>query len=161
MSRVIPREGRIAGIDFGTVRIGTSICDFRQSIASPLDNYNRRGETQDAKYFVDLAQQEQLVGFVVGLPVHMSGDSSQKSKQATSFGKWLEKQTGVPVDWIDERYTTAMAREILNQENLSGKKRKSKLDKIAAQIILMTYLERRAADDGESGSDHGRALPPL
>jgi putative Holliday junction resolvase len=140
-SAELPPYGRLAGIDFGTVRIGVAICDPSQTIASPLETYNRRTIALDAKYFVDLATREQIVGFVVGLPVHMSGDASQKSKQAEEFGSWLLEQTGIPVAWIDERYTTAMAREVLSQSNLSGKKRKAQLDKLAAQIILAAYLE--------------------
>jgi putative Holliday junction resolvase len=84
---------------------------------------------------------ERIVGFIVGLPVHMSGDASQKSGEAIAFGNWLRDQTSIPVAWIDERYTTAMAREVLSQSGLSGKKRKAQLDKLAAQILLSVYLE--------------------
>lgn len=137
----LPSSGRLAGIDFGTVRIGVAISDPGQSIASPLEVYQRRNEKLDSQYFSDLVAAERIVGFVIGLPVHMSGDASQKSKQAVVFGKWLREQTSLPVTWIDERYTTAMAREMLNQSHLSGKKRKAQLDKLAAQIILTAFLE--------------------
>lgn len=137
----LPPDGRLAGIDFGTVRVGVAISDPSQTIASPLETYQRRTTDLDASYFQNLVAREQIVGFVVGLPVHMSGDASQKSKEAVAFGKWLAESTGLPVDWIDERYTTAMAREMLSQSNLSGKKRKAQLDKLAAQILLATYLE--------------------
>lgn len=139
----LPDSGRIAGIDFGTVRIGIAISDPGQTIGSPLEVLNRRTIELDQKHFVALAQTEQLVGFVVGLPVHMSGDASAKSEQAVEFGTWLSDVTSLPVDYIDERYTTAMAREILNQTGLSGKKRKAMLDKLAAQIILSAWLEKR------------------
>ena len=138
---VLPLDGRLAGIDFGTVRIGVAICDPSQTIASPLETYTRRSIELDAKYFQGLVKDERIVGFVVGLPIHMSGDASQKSKEAVAFGEWLRTATDLPVDWIDERYTTAMAREMLSHSNLSGKKRKAQLDKLAAQILLATYLE--------------------
>ena len=137
----LPTEGRLCGIDFGTVRIGVSISDPGQTISSPLETYQRRSVDLDSKYFQNLVKEERVVGFVVGLPVHMSGDPSQKSREAIAFGKWLNAETGIPVAWIDERYTTAMAREALNQSNLSGKKRKAQLDKLAAQILLSVYLE--------------------
>lgn len=137
----IPESGRLAGVDFGTVRIGIAISDPGQSIASPLETYNRRNEALDAKYFQTLAKTEELVGFVVGLPVHMSGDASAKSIQAVEFGTWIFEQTQIPVAWVDERYTTARAREMLNESNMSGKKRKSMLDKIAAQVLLSAYME--------------------
>ena len=140
-TKPIPRAGRLAGVDFGTVRVGVAISDPRQTIASPLVVYTRRSEKLDANFFVELVAAEQVVGFIVGLPVHMSGEASEKSRQAVVFGNWLANATGVPVTWFDERYTTAMAREILNQSNLSGKKRKAQLDKLAAQVLLSAFLE--------------------
>ena len=115
--------------------------DAGQTLASPLETYARRNEKLDAQYFAKLVADEGIVGFVIGLPVHMSGDESEKSAEAREFGNWLTEQTGVPADWIDERYTTAFARDVLSQSGLSGKKRKAMLDKIAAQAILSTYLE--------------------
>jgi putative Holliday junction resolvase len=149
-SMFIPPQGRLIGVDFGTVRIGIAICDPGQSIASPLEIYQRRNTKLDADYFVKLAKQEQAVGLIVGLPVHMSGEASQKSKEAKTFGLWLHEITDVPVAWVDERYSTALAREVLNQESLSPKKKKAKLDKIAAQIILRTYLERNKDSDDQT-----------
>lgn len=146
----IPTSGRLGGIDFGTVRIGVAISDPSQTIASPLEVYNRRTIELDAKYFQTLAKQEELVAFVVGLPVHMSGDASQKSKEAVKFGVWLSQQTETPVTWIDERYTTAMARDVLSHSNLSGKKRKAQLDKLAAQILLAAYLESGSTSKANS-----------
>lgn len=137
----MPTTGRLGGVDFGTVRIGVAISDPGQSIASPLNVYQVQSPEIDAKHFRKLAQSERLVGWVVGLPVHMSGDPSEKSREAVAFGKWLSEQTRLPVAWVDERFSTARAREILNQSNLSGKKRKSQLDKIAAQVLLTTFLE--------------------
>ena len=57
------------------------------------------------------------------------------------FGQWIAKTTSLPVNWVDERFTTAAAREMLNASSMSGKKKKASLDKIAAQVILSTYLE--------------------
>ncbi|MEM7781748.1 MAG: Holliday junction resolvase RuvX [Planctomycetota bacterium] len=141
-----PSQGRLAGVDFGTVRIGIAVTDPQQQIASPLEVYRRRNEKLDSQFFVDLVGQERVVGFVVGLPIHMSGDSSQKSKEAVEFGKWIQRVTNRPVKWVDERFSTAMAREILNQSGLSGKKKKARLDQIAAQVLLSTFLENPNAE---------------
>ena len=137
----MPPEGRLAGVDFGTVRIGIAISDPSQVIASPFETYNRGGVDADVNYFRKLVTAERIVGWVIGLPVHMSGDASQKSRESIEFGKWLHSITELPVEWIDERFTTAFAREMLSQSNLSGKKRKAQLDKLAAQILLAAYLE--------------------
>ena len=148
---ILPRTGRLAGIDFGTVRIGIAISDPGQSLASPLETYQRRTLELDGKYFRELVAKEEIVGFVVGLPVHMSGEQSQKSKEAIEFGKWMMEITNLPVGWIDERFTSAMAREILSQSGLSGKKRKAHLDKLAAQILLSAFLNsEQARESAES-----------
>jgi putative pre-16S rRNA nuclease len=133
--------GRIAGIDFGTVRIGIAISDANQSIASPYETLQRRGEEADRKRFERLVQQEQITRFVVGLPVHLHGGESAKSLEARRFGGWLAETTGVPVEYFDERFTTHDAQLALADAQLSKKKRKARLDKLAAQIMLTAYLE--------------------
>jgi len=97
----LPSAGRLAGIDFGTVRIGIAISDPSQTWASPLETYQVRNPDLDATFFQTLADRESLAGW----------------------------------------FTTAAAREMLNASSMSGKKKKASLDKIAAQVILSTYLE--------------------
>lgn len=137
----LPCPGRLLGVDFGTVRIGLAISDVEQKISSPLDVYHRQPAARMAQYFRDLLAAERVVGMVVGLPIHTSGQASEKSRQATNFAIWLLDSTQVPVVLYDERFTTALARELLGQTNLSGKKRKERLDKIAAHVLLGAYLE--------------------
>ena len=74
-----PHEGRLAGIDFGTVRIGIAICDYRQSFASPVENYQRKDPEADARRFRQLANEEEIVGFVVGLPISTDGNETAKA----------------------------------------------------------------------------------
>jgi len=136
-----PRPGWIAGIDYGTVRIGIAMADPEVRIASPYANYNRRSKALDAEYFQRLAKEERIAQFVVGLPVHLDGNESQKSIEARAFGKWLAETTGVPVTFFDERFTSSEAAEHLSQAKLTKKKRKQRLDKLAAQIMLSAYLE--------------------
>ena len=146
-SDTIPNSGRVIGVDFGTARIGIAISDPGQSIASPLEIRQVQNQSSDAKYFQKLVDAEQAVGFVIGLPLHMSGDESKKSKEAVAFGRWLSELTGKPVAWQDERYSTAAAKEICMQLGLRGDKRKQHLDKIAAQVILSSWLERESRSD--------------
>lgn len=133
--------GRIAGVDFGTVRIGIAITDPQQKIASPFDLYQRQGKDQETQYFRDLVASEQIALWVVGLPIHMSGSESKKSREARAFGAWLESTTGIPTTFFDERFTSQFADELLKAGALSGKRRKQRRDKIAAQIILASFLE--------------------
>jgi putative Holliday junction resolvase len=136
--------GRIAGIDYGTVRIGIAVSDARQSIASPFENYTRRGTDADAKRFQRLVKEEHIQRFVVGLPVHTSGHESQKSLEARRFGAWLTEQTGVPVEYYDERYSSIEAEQYLMAAELTKKRRKARLDMLAAQILLQAYLESKS-----------------
>lgn len=139
---------RIAGIDYGTVRIGVAVADMEVRIASPLENYRRRSEALDAEWFRRLAQEERLARFVVGLPLHLSGDESPKSLEARQFGAWLTNVTGLPVEYFDERFTSSEAEQVLAAAGLTAQQKKARLDKLAAQIMLTAYLESA----GQSGT---------
>ncbi|MDR3182290.1 MAG: Holliday junction resolvase RuvX [Planctomycetaceae bacterium] len=136
-----PAAGSVAGIDYGTVRIGIAVSDAGRVLASPYKTYVRKTPQQDAGYFKQLVSEEQITQFVVGLPLHLSGDVSPKAKESQQFGRWLNELTGIPVDYFDERYTSVEAERLLRDANLTNKKRKDRRDKLAAQILLTAYLE--------------------
>lgn len=144
-------QGRVAGIDYGTVRIGIAVSDGERRIASPYENYTRRDKTQDQRRFQRLVQAEQIVLFVVGLPVHLDGRESRKSAEARQFGHWLSEVTGVPVEFYDERFTSHEAEQALLDAQMTKKRRKRRLDMLAAQILLSAYLES-AGSGGEPGA---------
>ncbi len=133
--------GRVAAIDYGSVRIGIAVSDPRRRLASPYENYTRRDPAQDARRFRRLVEEERIALFVVGLPVHLDGRQSQKSVEAVAFGRWLEEATGTPVDFFDERFTSVEAEQALLGAQLTSKKRKARRDMVAAQLILAAYLE--------------------
>ena len=137
--------GRVAGIDYGHVRIGIAISDPDRTIASPLENYNRRGLEPDAQRFRRLVTEERVVLFVVGLPLHLDGRESEKSQEARQFGAWLGDVTGVPVEFFDERFTSHEAEQLLLAADLTKKRRKKRMDMLAAQIMLTAYFEGRGA----------------
>ncbi len=143
--------GRIAGVDFGTVRIGIAITDPDRTLASPAENYTRRDRTQDARHFKQLVEEDGIVLFVVGLPVHLDGQESQKSIEACEFGTWLGEVTGVPVEFFDERFTSVEAEQFLLAAEMTKKRRKKRLDMLAAQIMLSAYLESHTKGDAEPG----------
>ncbi|HND55973.1 MAG TPA: Holliday junction resolvase RuvX [Pirellulaceae bacterium] len=151
----LPASGRIAGIDYGTVRIGIAVTDPERRLASPHSIYNRRSRDADARFFRQLATEERLAGFVVGLPVHTHGGESQKSRESRAFGDWLTECTGLPVVYFDERYTTVAADELLGAAELTRKQRKERRDKLAAQILLVAFLEagQRATTEAQRLDD--------
>jgi putative Holliday junction resolvase len=153
LSSSLPRRGRLAAIDYGTVRLGVAITDPDQRLASPLENYTRRGVAADAKWLAELASAERIVGFVIGLPIHTSGNESQKSAEARKFGQWVGEVTGLPVTFFDERYTSLQAETLLLDAELTKKRRKERLDKLAAQILLATYLDSSREESAEPLDD--------
>ena len=139
--------GRVAAIDFGTVRIGIAISDALQSIASPYENYTRRDDQQDSRRFKRLVEEEEIVRFVVGLPIHLDGRESPKSVEARKFGAWLESETGVPVVYHDERFTSVEAEQQMLSVNMTRSKRKQRRDMLAAQLLLTAYLDSDHSSD--------------
>lgn len=147
-----PSEGRLLGLDYGTRRVGVALSTREQNIASPLENYTRQGEQADADYFRRIIAEYGIVGVVVGLPVHLSGDEGEKAREARQFGAWIARVTDLPVIFWDERFTSAMAEDQLLDAGLTRKRRKERLDKLAAQIMLQSFLD---------AEDRGRAAESL
>ena len=143
----VPRQGRLAGIDYGTARIGIAICDPMQIVASPYENYSRGDDQTDRARFARLVEDEDIVGFVVGLPLHTDGQESQKSLEAKQFAKWLGELTSLPVAFQDERFSSKEASRHLLAAKLTKKQRKERLDMLAAQIILSHYLEGSRSEE--------------
>lgn len=137
--------GRVAGVDYGRKRIGVAVCDAHRILASPLCVRQTTGDARaDAAFFRKLAADESLVGFVVGLPVHADGTDSRMSVEVERFGGWLAAQTGLPVVFHDERYSSREATGLLAGSGLSRGRKKERTDAIAAQVVLSSWLDVQA-----------------
>jgi putative holliday junction resolvase len=147
-SKPIPGRGRLLGLDFGTRRVGIAVCDDEQRIASPLEIYTRSRAQADALRLQTLVREYRIVGLIVGLPLHMGGEEGQKAREARRFGAWAASAVDLPLAFWDERLTSATAEDYLVSAQLSRKKRKTRLDKVAAQIMLQSYLESRRGQRG-------------
>ena len=139
----VPAKGRLLGIDFGTKRLGFAVCDPAQTMSAPVENYTRGDLNQDGRVLRRLLEEYRPVGVVIGLPVHMSGQESGKSKEARAFGHWVTTTTGLPVAFWDERYSSAIAEEYLRSAELSKKGRDKRRDMLAAHILLKNFLQSR------------------
>lgn len=137
----VPAEGRLLGLDYGTRRIGVAVCDDRQIIASPLENYTRHNDDALAQFLNRLVSEYRIVGIVVGLPVHMSGDEGGKAAEARSFGDWVSRVTARPVAFWDERFTSSLADDQLRAAGVSAGRRKELRDKLAAQMMLQSFID--------------------
>ncbi len=133
--------GRILALDFGLRRVGGAISDPGRVIASPLEIYERKNDELDARHYRELTQEHEVQRIVVGLPVHTSGREGQLALLARRWGSWLALATGLPVAYIDERYTSVEAENLMIQSGLRRQKRKHLRDKLAAQILLQSYLD--------------------
>ncbi len=138
----LPPSGRLAGIDYGTHRIGIALSDPDRILSSPFETYRRRSIEADAAYFRQLAREERLAGFVVGIPLHLDDYVGEQAEGVIAFGDWLSETTGLPVAYQDERYTSVEAERLLRQGRLTRKKRQDRRDQLAAQLILAAFLER-------------------
>ena len=144
---------RILGIDYGDRHIGLALSDPLLITAQPLGSYELTGrEDVDRAYFRDLVAKHDVAAIVLGNPLRMDGSSGTRAAKTRSFAAWLEKAAGKPVVLQDERLTTRQALKTLDDEKLRGKKKKDWEDRIAAVIILSTYLERKR---GEAGVHEG------
>lgn len=147
--------GRLLGVDFGTVRVGLAVSDAGRRIASPLATYRCRSREPDSAYFQRLVEEQEAVGLVVGLPVHLDGREGQKAKEARAFGRWLTEVTARPVVFWDERFSTVEAESHLLAAGLTNKRRRERRDRVAAQILLQSYLDAGCPADSVPGPLEG------
>ena len=100
-------------------------------------------------------QREEVAGLVVGLPVHLSGDEGEKAAEARAFGNWLAQATALPIVFWDERFTTREAEGHLKSAGLSHQRRKDRRDRVAAQILLQSYLDAGCPGEQQIGPLEG------
>ena len=131
----------LLGVDYGSVRVGLAISDPDRKFAFPLATYVRCDREQDAQYFRGVVTEHAVGHLVVGLPVHLHGGEGQKAAEARAFGTWLGEVTGLPVVFWDERFTSVEAEGHLLAAGLTDKQRKARRDRVAAQILLQSYLD--------------------
>ena len=139
-----PTFGCLLGFDYGTKRVGLAVSDPDHWISSPLENYTRISRDVDAAQYKSIIAEYRIVGLVVGLPLHMNGDEGEKALEARSYGAWLNSVTSLPVRFHDERLSSATAEQHLLAAGLTKKKRKQRMDMVAAQILLQSYLDHHS-----------------
>jgi putative Holliday junction resolvase len=101
-------------------------------------------KTADGAFFRKLVADEAVVGFVVGLPIHADGTDSRMSVEVERFGGWLAAETGLPVVFHDERYSSREATGLLAGSGLTRGRKKARTDAIAAQVVLSSWLDAQA-----------------
>jgi putative Holliday junction resolvase len=136
-------RGRLLGIDYGERRIGLAISDPSGTIASPAGTITRRaGKRPPIAEIIRRAVSLEARGFVIGLPLDGEGEETPRCAEARSVGAELEKRTGLPVELVDERYSTATALRAIHEMGGSRRDRKEDVDALAAAVILQQVLQR-------------------
>ncbi len=137
-----PPPGRLLGVDYGRKRIGLAICDPACSIASPLTTIDASGGDEAAARKIQQAMADfQPVAIVLGLPLNMDGTEGPQAQVTRRFGRTLATLTRLPLYLWDERLSSAAAEDALRDSDLSRKKRRARIDRIAAQMILQGFLD--------------------
>ena len=135
---------RKIGLDVGDVRIGVAVSDLLGICANPRETYVRSGDAAKyAEYFTEYAGREDADAFVLGLPKNMDGTEGPRAALTREFGALLGEKSGLPVFYTDERLTTVSAERLLIEADVRRDKRKKVIDKVAATIILQSYLDGR------------------
>ena len=134
---------RKIALDVGDVRIGVAVSDLLGITANPRETYVRKkGDTNaDVAYFCEYAKREEADAFVLGLPKNMDGTEGDRAVVTRQFGDMLQEASGLPVLYQDERLTTVSAERMLIDADVRREKRKKVIDKVAATIILQSYLD--------------------
>jgi putative holliday junction resolvase len=132
---------RIAGLDVGEKTIGVALSDPLGLTAQGLEVIRRRAAAQDLARLSEIARLHAVERWVVGLPRNMNGTYGPGAAMARSFAEQLRDHSGLPVELWDERLTTAAAERTLLEADLSRRKRRQVIDKLAAAYILQGYLD--------------------
>ncbi len=128
---------KILGLDYGEKRIGIAISDELGLLAHPLKVIDNK----DQDMLIDILKENSIERVVIGKPLNLDGTHSKKTEETLGFVELFKKKTDVPVITWDERFSTKEAQRNLVGFDVSRKKRKKVIDKMAAQIILQGYLD--------------------
>jgi putative holliday junction resolvase len=135
------RRGRLLAVDYGERRIGLAVSDPLGMIASPLEAIERRaGKRVPVGRIVKLAEELGAAGFVLGLPLDENGDELPRAAEVHTLADGLRERTGLPVELVDERYTTAAALRAVREMGGSTRGRRGDVDSLSAAVLLQGVL---------------------
>jgi putative Holliday junction resolvase len=146
-------RGPALGLDFGTRRIGLAVSDPEGTFAFPAGAIERTSLRKDLAAIADVIRERGVRCIVLGLPLHMDGRAGDMAQAVRAFAGELEQATGLPVELMDERWTTAEAERALRDAGRPRRRqRRGDVDAVAASILLRTWLDRQRALAGRGGS---------
>ena len=132
---------RILALDLGRKRIGLALSDELRLTAQGLPNLERRNKRSDLDALEQLARERNVGLFLLGEPLHMSGGAGRQSAWVHEFAEALQRRTGIPIEFRDERLTTVEASRVLRESGIGIEKRAAAVDRLSAVILLQSYLD--------------------
>lgn len=136
-------RGRLLAVDYGERRVGLAISDPTGTIASPAGAIVRRaGKRPPIAEIVRRAEALEARGYVIGLPLDGDGNDTPRSLEVRAIAREIERRTGLTVELVDERYTTAAALRSIREMGGSTRGRKADVDALAASVLLQQVLNR-------------------
>ena len=136
---------RAMGLDIGSVTVGVSLSDGLKMIASSYTVIRYEQENEELfKKIVNIIKEEEVDEVIVGMPYHMNGDFSLGCERTRRFEEQIKKLIDIKIVEVDERMSTVTAQNALLSFDVSRKKRKKVVDKVAATVILQSYLDRKS-----------------
>jgi putative holliday junction resolvase len=134
---------RILAVDYGRKRIGLALSDELCLTARPLTTLVRVNRRKDMNRLREICREQQVKQVIVGQPLHMTGESSPLAEEAARFAARLGKETGLPVELVDERLTTWEAKSIVSERGRGARRSDAAIDDVAAAVFLREYLESK------------------
>ncbi|MFH1782362.1 MAG: Holliday junction resolvase RuvX [Candidatus Omnitrophota bacterium] len=132
---------RIIGLDVGEKRVGVAVSDALNITAQGIDTIERKNDSVLLEKIRSLVKEYEVSKIIVGMPLNMNGSKGKSALAIRDFSDKLKHELKIDIELIDERLTSAQGERLLIQADVSRKKRKLAIDKIAAQLILQTYLD--------------------
>ena len=136
-------DGRIMGLDVGDKTIGVAVSDLMGLTAQGVKTIKRVGKKKDIEALKEIIKERQVNKIVSGLPKNMNGTLGPQGEKVIKFCELLEEETGIKIEYWDERLSTVAAERTLIQGNVRREDRKGVIDMVAAVIILQGYLDRQ------------------
>ena len=136
-------DGRIMGLDVGDKTIGVAVSDLMGFTAQGVKTVKRVGKKKDIEALKEIIKERQVNKIVSGLPKNMNGTLGPQGEKVIKFCELLEQETGIKIEYWDERLSTVAAERTLIQGNVRRENRKGVIDMVAAVIILQGYLDRQ------------------
>ena len=135
---------RVLGIDYGERRVGLAISDPLRVLATPLETIEVQSDKQTLRAIEAVCQRAEITELVLGFPINMDGTHGLMAEKVKTFADQLDARLRLPVHLQDERMSSAEAQRVLLAADVSRQGRKKVVDKLAAQLILQSWLDRAA-----------------